>query len=395
MYKKILVCLDNSAFSNSGIDAALAIAAKSGASVTGCHVYAARLHDSRFKEMEPGLPEKYQNAGELDKQRSIHDSLIGNGLRLISNSYMAVLDEKARQFSITPKHVHREGKNYDEIIKEASDGYDLIVLGTHGLGKTEIGSMGSVARRVARLTPCDALFVRNFDTTISTASQITAAIDGSPMSFGALGSALWLSKAFNLKAEAVSAFDPDFHYAAFASIAGVLTESAGKIFRFKEQEKLHNEIIDKGLAKIYQGHLNSAGTLAHEQGINLKKTLLSGKPFCEILRYAAKAHPFILAVGKTGVHSAPGLDIGSTAENCLSEAGCNVLISSCAEFAVQTATRSDSPSWNAASEDILNRIPAFARTLVKNIVEDIAEKNGVSTITPELMRRVREQLGEF
>ncbi|TAN60119.1 universal stress protein UspA, partial [bacterium] len=164
---------------------------------------------------------------------------------------------------------------------------------------------------------------------------------------------------------------------------------------FKEQEKLHNEIIDKGLAKIYQGHLDSAGVIADELGIKIKKTLLSGKPFCEILRYAAKARPFLLTLGKTGVHSAPGLDIGSTAENCLTEADCNVLISSCAEFAVKTTTCSESPSWNAASEDILKRIPAFARTLVKNIVEDIARKNGVTTITPELMRRAREQFGEF
>jgi len=35
----------------------------------------------------------------------------------------------------------------------------------------------------------------------------------------------------------------------------VLTEKASKVFRFNEQEQLHEEIIDTGLAKIYQSHL--------------------------------------------------------------------------------------------------------------------------------------------
>ena len=67
---------------------------------------------------------------------------------------------------------------------------------------------------------------------------------------------LALGKALNKPVEAIAAFDPYFHYAAFHSISGVLNEEAGKVFRFKEQEKLHEEIIDSGLAKIYQSHLD-------------------------------------------------------------------------------------------------------------------------------------------
>jgi len=44
----------------------------------------------------------------------------------------------------------------------------------------------------------------------------------------------------------------------FNGIVGVLNEKASKIFRFKEQEQLHEEIIDTGLAKIYQSHLEIA-----------------------------------------------------------------------------------------------------------------------------------------
>ena len=41
------------------------------------------------------------------------------------------------------------------------------------------------------------------------------AVDGSPYSFGGLMTGLQLGKALNMPVEAISAFDPYFHYAAF------------------------------------------------------------------------------------------------------------------------------------------------------------------------------------
>ena len=66
----------------------------------GCHVYAAKLHDYRFKQMEYTLPEEYLDEVELERQRKIHDSLITMGLKLISDSYLDGMsrhcDESAR-----------------------------------------------------------------------------------------------------------------------------------------------------------------------------------------------------------------------------------------------------------------------------------------------------------
>ena len=75
-------------------------------------------------------------------------------------------------------------------------------------------------------------------------------------------SALSFAQLFNLKLDSVSVFDPHYHRVAFESIAKVLSKEAGQVFRFKEQETLHEEIIDKGLAKIYQGHLDRADHMA-------------------------------------------------------------------------------------------------------------------------------------
>ncbi len=61
MYSKIFVGLDGSSWSNLAAEVALQIAVKSeNTEIIACHVYAAELHRVRFEEMEPGLPDQYQ-----------------------------------------------------------------------------------------------------------------------------------------------------------------------------------------------------------------------------------------------------------------------------------------------------------------------------------------------
>ncbi|MGH7313452.1 MAG: universal stress protein, partial [Candidatus Rokuibacteriota bacterium] len=50
MYRHIYVPVDNSEHSNRAIDLAVELGQALGARLTGCHVYAARLHDYRFKQ---------------------------------------------------------------------------------------------------------------------------------------------------------------------------------------------------------------------------------------------------------------------------------------------------------------------------------------------------------
>jgi hypothetical protein len=58
------------------MEAAISIVNAYKAEITGCHVYAARLHETRFMGMESGLPERYQSETILKRQRDIHESLI-------------------------------------------------------------------------------------------------------------------------------------------------------------------------------------------------------------------------------------------------------------------------------------------------------------------------------
>ncbi len=395
MYKKILVCLDNSDEACAGVDLAVNIAAETGAELTGCHVYAAKLHNMRFIQMEDGLPEEYQKEEELKRQREIHDSLITKGLQIISDSYMTVLEARASNYGLETRSVSREGKNFDEIVKEAEEGgYDLVVLGSLGLGKVGTSRIGSVCERVVRrLSSTDVLVVRKGPDHMDN-RRITVAVDGSPSSFAALKSAMGLSKVLGCELEAVSAFDPDYHYAAFRSIAGVLSEEAGKIFRFKEQEKLHEEIIDKGLAKIYQDHLDRAKAYAEKEGFSISTKLLSGKPFDKIIRHVEDTKPFMLFMGRTGVHAVEGLDIGSNTENCLRETGCNVYISGRTFMPEISAEENKKPvRWSKGALDILEKVPSFARGIVKNMVEDAARKEGFEEITPQYMHEVKKRMG--
>ncbi len=393
MYRKILVCLDNSDHSCMGIGLSIAIAQRLGCGLTGCHVYAARLHNDRFRQMESTLPERYQNEEELKRQRDIHDSLITRGLKIISDSYMAVLEAQAEPYGIEVNGVSREGKNYDEIVKEAnSGGYDLVVLGALGLGRVRTSRIGSVCERVVRRTEVDTLVVRTGNH--SGEKTIVVAIDGSPLSFGGLKSALVLSKVFDARVVAVSAFDPDFHYTAFRSIAGVLSEEAGRVFRFREQERLHEEIIDKGLAKIYRDHLDTAVQIADQEGIKIEGVLLSGKPYDKIIEYINDTSPFMLVMGKTGVHAVSGLDIGSNTENCLREVQCNVYISTRTYIPSVGLSMKETPvEWGNDALSLLERIPSFARGIVKNMVEDSARKEGLKVITKEFMWKVRKGMG--
>ena len=324
MYKNILIALDNSDDANTGIELCLEIAARDRAALTGCHVYAAKLHDERFRLMEDGLPERFREPAALSKQRAKHDDLITSGLRSISESYGEALQGRAKERGLSTTTVHREGKNFDELIKELHSGpYDLLVLGANGLGRVATSRIGSVAARVSRNCEKDILIARE-ESSSAERGAIVAAVDGSEASFNALRRAIELAGIFNLPIEAVSVYDPDYHYAAFRSLAAIVPDRMAGGFNFKEQESLHEEIIDQGLKKIYEGHLSEARSIA--AGVEIKTTLLSGKPFDEMLKYAATTKPFITALGRNGVHARATTEIGSNTENCIRELDCHTLV---------------------------------------------------------------------
>ena len=145
MYKSIYVPVDNSEHSNRAVACSVALGKAFDAKLVGCHVYAAKLHDYRFRQMEYTLPEEYIDEVELERQRKIHDSLIAMGLQLISESYLDVMAKKAQEAGLhfEPKMI--DGKHYKVLIEDTqASGYDLVVMGALGMGAVKDSQLGSV-----------------------------------------------------------------------------------------------------------------------------------------------------------------------------------------------------------------------------------------------------------
>lgn len=395
MYNKIFVPVDNSEHSIACIDIGVALAKRFDATVVSSHAYAARMHDYRFKQMEFTLPEEYLVEGEMEKQRKIHDTLITMGLELISDSYLVVAQERCREALVPFEPKMYDGKNWKVIVQDIRESdYDLVVIGALGLGAVKDSVLGSVCERVCRRVKTDTLVVKN---TAAIEEQLHAdgngavgykhgggivvGIDGSPESFAGLKTALALGKALGKQVEAISVYDPYLHYAMFNSIVGVLTEKASKVFKFKEQEQLHEEVIDTGLAKIYQSHLEVARRIAEEEDVDLKITLLDGKAFEKMLQYVRREEPWLLVLGRIGVHSDEEMDIGSNTENLLRLAPCNVLLSSQRYTPPIDVRAEETMLWTEPATRLLDTAPDFARGIARTTIHRWAMERGHSVIT--------------
>ena len=183
-----------------------------------------------------------------------------------------------------------DGKHSTELVRDIREsGYDLVVLGVLGIGRTRDSQVGSVCARVAQESSRDVWVVKHLpEAGEAERDTVLVGVDGSPKSFGALPTAIELCQRFGKKLEVIAVYDPYLHYAVFKGVVEVLTEKAAKVFRFEEQNQLHEEIIDTGLAAIYQSHLNVAEQMAREAGVECTKTLLDGKCFQKVLDHARK-----------------------------------------------------------------------------------------------------------
>jgi nucleotide-binding universal stress UspA family protein len=387
MYANILVPVDNSEHSNRAIDLAVELGQAFRARLTGCHVYAARLHDYRFKQMEYTLPEEYKDEHELERQRKIHDSLIAMGLQLISDSYLDVMGKKAEAAGLSFQRKMFDGKHYKALIDDAqASAYDLVIMGALGMGAVKDSQLGSVTERFVRKVSTDVLVVRNADPLRDQQGAIVVGVDGSPQSFQGLKIGIALARALGRPVHAVAVYDPYLHYAMFNGIVGVLNEKASKIFRFKEQEQLHEEIIDTGLAKIYQSHLEIARKLAADEGVDLAITLLDGKCFEKMLTFCRKEQPWLLILGRIGVHSEEGeVDLGSNTENLLRLAPCNVLLTGGKFYPPLDVKAEEIISWTEEAEARMERVPPQVKGVARTALLRYAIEQGHTVITNKVI----------
>jgi len=392
LYRNILVALDSSDHANRGMAEAATLALLCDGNITGTHVYAAQMHDTRFRQMEGGLPEQFREEQELERQREVHDDLISRGLSIITDSYLDQAAKSSSEQGVELTRCSLEGKNYRALVNEANSGrHDLLIMGALGIGAIAGNRLGTVCTRVARRSNIDTLVIKDPLRPLAD-GPIAVAVDGSTRSYGGLRTALLLAKAWAVPLHVLAAFDPYYHYVAFNRIAGVLSEEASKVFRFKDQEKLHEEIIDSGLAKIYEGHLTVAESIAAEYGQEVETVLLDGKPHDAIEKHLVKLKPSLLVVGKLGIHADAGLDIGGNAEALLRNVDCAVLLSQ-RQHQPRVAVIADvTTSWTTEADKRMESVPSFAQSMVRMAILRFAQERGHTVVTASIVDEATAQL---
>ena len=389
MYKTIYVPVDNSDHSNQAVAVAIELGRKFESKMVGCHVYAARMHEYRFKQMEFTLPDEYIEETELERQRKIHDSLITMGLKLISESYLSAMEAQCREADLEFVPRMMDGKHSTEILKDVvGSDYDLVVMGVMGIGRSRQSQLGSVCERVARHSDKDVLVIKRMPNgkPAKGSDTILVGVDGSPQSFGALVTAINLAKRFDKKVEAIAVYDPYLHYSVFNGIVDVLTEKAAKVFRFEEQNQLHEEIIDTGLAQIYQSHLEVAEKLAKEHDFEITKTLLDGKAFQKILDHVEKTNPSMLVMGRAGVHSPEGEKaLGSNTENLLRLCQCDILLSTRVVVPALDVQAEETIRWTPEAEERFKRVPPLVRGIARTATHRLAIEKGHSVVSNAIL----------
>ena len=428
MYREIFVPVDNSPHSDWAVDRAIELCRKTGGRITGNHVYAARLHDVRFRQLETGLPAQFQTPEEIKKQRKIHDKLIEKGLQLIADSFLDQLGKRCEAAGVPLTRQLLEGINYEEMVNEVNRGagrlpgligfdpnraagydggervrsdvrvgengrlvaeeedaaarlvgssgrrYDLLTLGAHGLGRQPFSQLGGVVARVLRGVEKDVLIVR--DDRPFAGGRFLVCVDGSSYGYKAMREALELAQAFGGSLFVCSAFDVEYHHVVFHNIKDVLSYQASKVFKFEEQEELHNNIIDKGLLKLCQANLKRAEVMAQEfPGVPLKTQILVGKPFQVIMQWAEEIKPSLLVLARHGAHRIEGTELGSQAENLVRLATCNVLLAGTGGVKPEDIPWIEEDGvaglpWAPDAEVRLLRVPPFAQGIARRAVEE-------------------------
>src|SRR5204862_435346 len=290
MYKSIYVPVDNSDHSNRAVACSMALGKAFSAKLVGCHVYAAKLHDYRFRQMEYTMREEYIDEGELERQRKIHDSLITMRLKLISDSYLDGMSRLCGESGLAFEPRMMDGKHHIEILKDlAGSQHDLVVIGAVGIGRARDSVIGSVCERVSRQSDRDVWVVKHVpEPSEPERDTILVGMDGSPQSFGALMTAVDLARTFGKKVEAIAVYDPYLHYSVFNGIArtGVL-----RLALEKGHSVITSAVIDEAMDR-FMPKSASAATKALAEAVALER---------------AKAGPVLMcrACGVTATQSDP------------------------------------------------------------------------------------------
>lgn len=140
MFKKVLVPIDGSEWSLRALKAAAALAERFNSAVTLLYVVSLPTRNPAFSSEFGMIPS------------TVVDELETDGERLLSQA-------AAEYPNLAVEKIIRIGHPAGEILAEAKNGYDLIVMGSRGLGEVRGFLMGSVSDKVTHHALCKVMVV--------------------------------------------------------------------------------------------------------------------------------------------------------------------------------------------------------------------------------------------
>jgi nucleotide-binding universal stress UspA family protein len=149
LLKKVLVAIDGSENSGRALDFAVGISEKFGSSLSILNVSESiSLNPSAAETMTSSSGSMAAVAVDVSK---IHEGVLSK----------AVARAKAAVPDLEVSSLQRQGDAAAEIVNVAKEGgFDVVVLGSKGLGKVKAFFMGSVSSKVAHLAPCPVVIVK-------------------------------------------------------------------------------------------------------------------------------------------------------------------------------------------------------------------------------------------
>lgn len=386
----ILVCLDGSADSLSAGRLALTLAKAGKHKIVAAHIYDARIHEARFRQMEPGLPEKYQAEDGLKDLRESHTTLMTDGFEALSRGYLETFVRDVRDDGVQVETVVQEGRNYVGLLDIAGiKKPGLVAFGAAGLGDMGDGMVGSTASRLLHNLSCDILVGR---VTAPETGPVLAGIDGSEAAINSMFKARSWSRALGTDLQLAAAYDPALHQHVFKAMADTMPEEAQTAVGLDRQQELHESLIDDGLGTLYEAFLADAARKAENSGPLPPTHLVADKGYRALVDKAGSLGARLICLGRFGHHHESISSIGSTSESVVRRTSTNVFIAGISgpgkEAEENAAVMKDDLPWDPEAAKRLGKVPGFVRKTAKRGVESLARSEGASRVTVDHFEQV-------
>lgn len=300
MFNRILVPLDGSSFGEQAVPTAVAIAKRTGGSLTLVHVHVPSFSSTQVRGVRIYDP-AMDKAAESARERAVE----------------AVAARVLSELAIRPNVLVFRGPAFENLIRAVDDcTADLIVMTTHGHGGPSRTWLGSITDRMTRETPSPLLLVRPHDQESPPLREpmykrMLVPCDGSALAEEVLPSATALAKLFEMEIILLRVVSGLF-------VSPDPTHSAG-------QREADQDLPRK--TEEAAAYLDEVAERVRAAGVRVSTDVVSSaRPAAAILDCVGAGHVDLIAMTTHGRGGIRKLLLGSVADKLLRAAECTMLI---------------------------------------------------------------------